>query len=646
MHQKPTQPWQSMTPEDFHALGFKCGLEIHQQIITIGKLFCRCPAKYAYGPPDAATLRHMRPTLSELGEYDGTALMEFKTRKEVVYHLYHEVTCTYEMDDTPPFMIDEEALAIAVEIALLLNCNLVDEVHVSRKQYLDGSIPTGFQRTAIIGVDGHISLEGGRKVGIIQLALEEDACREVSDVGHRITFKTDRLGFPLIEVVTAPEITDPWMASEVGWRIARLLRATGKLRRGMGSVRQDVNVSIAGGTRVEIKGVPRIGEFTPLTANEALRQKSLLDLREIIKKRGLDEGKFEVLDITNQYLFLLSGPIIERIISQSNVVKAVVAHNCAGILSHPTQPGRVLMDEIAGRVRVIACLDKMPNLLSPEVKIPGGPSKEEWARFCKRLMLAKDDALVLVWGSSQDTETAVKEIQIRLCETRVGVINETRQALDEGITDFERILPGADRMYPDTDLPPKPLSDEYVARIAAGLPEPPWEREERYKRLGLSADLAHLLSDSPRADLFDMLVSESGAPPTLVAVNVEERARWLRRQGKSLDGIEAERLTELFNLYQQGKFFAEAFPSLLLALAENKQNVLQMMQELGFSPMDKGEVERLIDGLVEQSKRLNRLDGERLKHHLMGQAMVNLRGCYPGKKLWEELGARLSSIKA
>ena len=198
----PDKPFEEMTPGDYEALGYMSGLEVHQQLRTTSKLFCRCPAGRRVTRVDAEVLRHMRPTLSELGEYDGTALMEFKTKKEIVYLLERGTVCTYEMDDTPPFEMDGEAVRIAIELAELCNLNLVSELHVMRKQYLDGSIPTGFQRTAMVGLTGTIpfrvpELGVDRDLSIRQLSLEEDSCREVSDVGHRITFRTDRLGMPL-----------------------------------------------------------------------------------------------------------------------------------------------------------------------------------------------------------------------------------------------------------------------------------------------------------------------------------------------------------------------------------------------------------------------------------------------------------------
>ncbi|MDD5088754.1 MAG: Glu-tRNA(Gln) amidotransferase GatDE subunit E, partial [bacterium] len=277
---------------DYAALGFRCGLEVHHQILTERKLFCHCPAGMYSEAVDAEVLRHMRPTLSELGEYDPCALMEFKTKKEIVYLLNKDTVCTYEMDDTPPFPIDQKAVDIALEIAMLFGCQIVGEAHIARKQYLDGSIPTGFQRTTLMGVTGSVPFGTGR-LGIIQLGLEEDSCREVSDLGHEIQFRTDRLGMPLIEVVTESTLHHPYEVAAAGKLISQILRSTGKVRRGIGSVRQDVNVSVRGGTRVEIKGVPRIPLFPRLVSVEAFRQQRLLELRDALKTRGITESTLQ-----------------------------------------------------------------------------------------------------------------------------------------------------------------------------------------------------------------------------------------------------------------------------------------------------------------------------------------------------------------
>ena len=261
----------------YEDMGFMSGLEIHQQLKTDKKLFCRCPAGIYQknGQYDAELIRHMRPTMSELGEYDGTALMEFKTKKTIIYRVANVTTCTYDVDDTPPFKLNSQALEIALEIALLLSTKIVGELHVTRKQYLDGSIPTGFQRTAIVGIEGQIPLKN-KSVRVIQLSIEEDSCREASDIRHVRTYTTDRLGIPLVETVTYPDMKTPDEVVEAANYLRFLTRSTGKVRTGIGAAREDVNVSIRDGTRVEIKGVAHIKLIPELVHNEAFRQKSLL----------------------------------------------------------------------------------------------------------------------------------------------------------------------------------------------------------------------------------------------------------------------------------------------------------------------------------------------------------------------------------
>src|SRR5512137_2563680 len=272
-------------PLDYAAVGLIAGLEVHQQLLTPIKMFCRCPAGRYTEDHDGVVLRHMRPTLSELGEYDGTALMECKTKKNIIYLLHKENVCTYEMDDTPPFPVNQQAVDIAIEQCLMLGCDIADEVHIARKQYLDGSIPTGFQRTAIVGVNGKLPFRG-RELSITQVSVEEDSCREVSDRGHLIVWRADRLGMPLIETVTGPDLRTPEEVEEAILLIGRVCRSTGHVRVGIGASRQDVNVSVRGGRRVEIKGVPKAGWAPRLVHGEAVRQVNLLRLRDELHRRG------------------------------------------------------------------------------------------------------------------------------------------------------------------------------------------------------------------------------------------------------------------------------------------------------------------------------------------------------------------------
>jgi glutamyl-tRNA(Gln) amidotransferase subunit E len=477
----------------YKELGFMSGLEVHQQLNTKEKLFCRCPAGlYSdFEDYDAEIIRHMRPTLSEMGTYDGTALMEFRTRKNITYRIKNETTCTYDVDDTPPFPINREAIDYAVQIALQLKLNIVGELHITRKQYLDGSIPTGFQRTAIIGIEGVIPLKK-KKIRIIQLSIEEDSCREVSDIGHERTYQTDRLGIPLIETVTYPEMITPDEVLEAAQYIRFLNRSSGKVRVGIGAGREDVNVSITGGTRVEIKGVSHNIWIPELTHNEAFRQKALLMIKDELNKRIPDTKKWKPL--FKNVDFDVSDIGYEPIKDAMNNGWKLVACNLPefkGILSHFLQPKKTFADELEGRLKVIACLEK-PNYVHSEDMNPVF-SEALLKQRSKLLNCKTNDAQIVFWAPQEDVQTACETIEERCRMAFEGVPNETRKALKDGTTIFERVLPGADRMYPDTDSAPIPIEDEYIEKQRKELPVDLEQRLEQLKKWQVPQDCYHYI---------------------------------------------------------------------------------------------------------------------------------------------------------
>jgi len=629
--------------EYYRKLGLKCGLEVHQQLKTEKKLFCRCKALLHNDDPSAVILRHMRPTLSELGEYDGTALMEFKTKKNVIYQLYDDTVCTYEMDDTPPFRLNQQALDMALEVALLHNCSIVDEIHISRKQYLDGSIPTGFQRTGIIGIDGWIPYKN-RKIRIIQLGLEEDACREVSDVGHKIIFKTDRLSIPLVEVVTYPDIRTPAEAGEVANFIGRLLRSTGKVRRGLGSVRQDVNVSIDGGTRVELKGIPKLQYIAKAVANEARRQKALLDIRDELRLRGITKGTFqsEYQNVTS--IFKNSGcKRFKEVIKNKGKIYGIVLRVFAGIFDKPTQPGKTFGDEVAGRVRVIACQDVMPNIVYSNHFEGFSLSSEEINQLEKLFNVKSTDVIVLAWGDEADVKTAVDEIKIRAVDATSGVPSETRQVFPDGTNDFERILPGPNRMYPDTDSPPTPILEEHLEHIRRALPERIWDCEKRLEKLGLTEPLVKSLSISQNLKVFDKIVEKLDVNPILVAVTLEEKLKWLRRKGKNVDLISDESLYQLFEMLNENKFSKEAIPTILEFLVDNPdKTVKKAIAELDIKPMSIEELQNVVDEALTRYSNPKKISSP--FKITMGEVMKIARNRMDGKLVAELVETKLRTF--
>lgn len=594
-------PRTAASARTYSELGFRCGLEIHQQLKTEKKLFCRCPAglyqrKNDY---DAEVIRHMRPTLSELGEYDGTALMEFKTRKNITYRLKRQTACTYDIDDTPPFPINREALAIAMEIALLLKTSIVGELHITRKQYLDGSIPTGFQRTAIIGIEGSILLPH-KKIGIIQLSIEEDSCREVSDVGHERIYSTDRLGIPLIETVTYPDMVTPDEAASAAQHLRYLARSTGKVNTGIGAARQDVNVSITGGTRVEIKGVSHIRWIPELTHNEAFRQKALLEISEVLSARVSDPSAWRVRSVAvdDDQISDIPG-LIEQEATHGKRFVVINLPSFLGILSFFTQPGQTFADELSDRLKVIACLEK-PNMTHSESLTPM-VTKEGWSML--RTLLGSElhgsepkDAQLLLWGPIADIETAIETIEERCQLAFAGVPNETRKALANGTTLFERVLPGPNRMYPDTDSAPITISETMIATANQSLPENIPSQLAKLEAWGVPEDACRTILRRNLFGIVTRIIEEMPDAPTFVGKLIAHTMKYLNHapspDGPSFDGSgSAERFIALISYTRERGLDRDILKVMApSALMEPQRSFEKILDGIDYRPIPEEEI--------------------------------------------------------
>lgn len=284
---------------DYSKLKFKSGLEIHQQLDT-SKLFCNCPSLLRKDEPDFVVKRKLHAVAGERGEIDVAALYQKSLGKEFEYQGY-DSTCLVELDEEPPHEINKEALQIALHISLLLNCKIIPITQIMRKTVIDGSNTSGFQRTVLIAKDGYVETEQG-KVRIESVFLEEDAARIVERADKKEIYRLDRLGIPLVEIVTAPDIESPEQAKQVALHIGEILRSC-KVKRGIGTIRQDVNVSIRGENRVELKGMQDMDIFVKVIQNEVARQKKLSD-----KKKGVEmEVRGAQKDGSTKYMRPLPG---------------------------------------------------------------------------------------------------------------------------------------------------------------------------------------------------------------------------------------------------------------------------------------------------------------------------------------------------
>lgn len=623
---------------DYAAIGLKCGLELHQQLETGRKLFCRCPTELRMDAPQAIITRYMRPTLSELGEYDKAALMEFKKRKEIKYEL-HDSICSYEIDETPPIEPDPNAIDLAITIARLLNMDITDELHVNRKQYLDGSIPTGFQRTMIVGLGGKIKTEN-QTINLEMLALEEDSCREISNIDRTITWRVDRLGIPLVEIATKTfSVVNLDEVRFIAEKIGRILRATGKVKRGLGTIRQDLNISITNGSRIEIKGIQILDMLTDFVKLEVDRQLALLEIKDELHKRNLTPEL-----ISNIYLDCLpvfkgtKSKVIKDAIKNKQSIIGIKLPGMKGLLGKKVQMDRTFGKEIADRIKIITGLgglihtDELPNY---------GITKEEVEKLLNLFKGSKNDAVVFVIGQIKNAIEAIDEIIIRVKEAFDGVPEETRHAIDDGTTSFRRYLGGAGRMYPDTDSYPILITKARVNRIEETLPELPDKRKERYiKELKIPEEIANKLSTSPKAILFDELIKIS-VDPVLTAVTLEQTIKALTRDGIPTENLTDNHIKEIFKQLAAKKISKEAIEPLLVHFSKSPRSKMDaVLEELDLVMLTEEQVCTIIDNILKNNSELITTSRKRAMGTLMGQVMEEVRGRYDGQKVNELMKKR------
>lgn len=623
---------------DYAKLGLKAGLEIHQQLATAHKLFCCCP------PMDRDAkdsnfefFRYLRARESELGEVDRAAAEQAMARKKFLYKTY-DTTCLIENDEEPPRPLNPEALAVALKAALMLNMAPVDEVFTMRKIVVDGSNTTGFQRTCFVASGGHLETASG-KVGVDTLCLEEDAASKVEAKADTITYSLDRLGMPLIEIATAPDIRTPAQAREVALHIGTLLRSLPEVKRGLGTIRQDVNVSIARGARVEIKGVQTLDLVEQAVESEAQRQVNLLDIRDELLERGarVDTEIFDITDV----LANTASKVVKKALSSGGVALAIRLPGFRGLVGKEIQPGRRLGSEFSDRAKRAAGvggifhIDELPNY---------GITQAEVDAIAQKLTPGPKDAFVMVADTQEKSKRAMEAVRIRATEALKGIPEETRGALSNGSTEYMRPLPGRARMYPETDVPSVDVTPEYLEKLKAQLPETLPEKKARLmKEYGLNEELAGGIAYSASSYEFED-VARAYDNATLVARTMLGTATELRREGVPVESLTGESYKELFKCVAEGKIAKEAIPKILAEMARGA-SIDDSVKKLGLGGVSEDEARKIIHEIVESRKGFVREKGEASQGGLMGPVMAKLRGKADGKMisriLKEEIQAEL-----
>ncbi|MDJ0270084.1 MAG: Glu-tRNA(Gln) amidotransferase subunit GatE [Aigarchaeota archaeon] len=628
---------------DYKEVGLKVGLEVHRQLDTSKKLFCDCPTEAVEGGRVIEFRRYLREAQSELGRVDPAALFEAKKRKEIIYQANTGNVCLVEMDEEPPHPINREAVEVALIASLLMGATPVDEVHVMRKIVIDGSNTTGFQRTCIIAVGGSVRA-GEKEIPIQTITLEEDAARIVEARRREAVYDLSRLGVPLIEISTAPVIQSPEEAVKAAKAIGDILRATGKVKRGLGTVRQDLNISISGGALMEIKGVQELDLIAKVVENEVKRQLHLLEIAEELRRRGVRESDlaFNPVDVTEVFRNT-SSKVVKRKLAESAHVFALRLPGFAGFLSLEKWPGIRLGAELAahakawGDVEGIFHTDELPAY---------GISPEEVEGVKKALECGGDDAAVLVVSDEHSAIEALRAVLERAKEAIRGVPEETRAARPDGTTTYMRPRPGAARMYPETDIPPMTITQEYIESLRRKLPP---TLEETAKRLqqkyNLSRQLIQQLIDQEVNDIFEHIVEKYGVQPSVVAATLTETLTSLRREGVAVDELPTSLFDELFQLLKEGVFAKEAIRDILAWVAANRgKSVVDAVNALNVRAPSREELEKTIDELI--AKNQDMLNDKKIVSRLMGDLMKVYRGRVDGAVLNKLLMERIEAARA
>jgi len=622
----------SSSEYDYDSLGLVAGLEIHQQLDTATKLFCESPTTIREPEESERTItRFLHPTKSELGELDDAALEESRVDREFEY-LAYDTTCLVEEDDEPPTEVDDEALAVAMQIASLLDMQIVDQLHVMRKLVIDGSNTSGFQRTMLLGQEGEIQTSDG-PVSVVDLLLEEESAQRVEERDDGVLYSLDRLGVPLVEIGTGPDIRSPQQAKEAAKRIGMLLRSTGKVKRGLGTIRQDVNVSIAEGARVEIKGVQALDQIDEIVELEVQRQAELVDIAAELDEREASVG--ETQDVTDVFEETDSG-VIGGALGSGGKVTAVPLFGFDGLVGREIQPDRRLGTEFSDHAKRhgaggIFHTDELPAY---------GVTEDEVAALREAVDAGPEDAVAIVAADSETADLAIEAVAERAETAIEGVPEETRDATEEGTTRYLRPLPGAARMYPETDVPPVEPDPSEVDE-----PELLTQKVQRYQEeFGLDPGLAEQVAYGRRMPLFEDAVDQ-GVDATFAASVLESTVVELRRDDVPVANLADAHFLAVFELVADDELAKEGVGDVLTVLAEQPGlSAEAAVEEAGLGGVDESEVRDVVVGVVERNSEQVAEEGMAAFSGLMGECMGQLRGKADGETisslLREEIGRR------
>ena len=615
-----------MAEIDFEKIGLKVGLEIHQQLNTNKKLFCKCRPIESDEYTEKFS-RRLRTAKSELGELDPAALFEKTKSKKISYYANSQSSCLVEKDEEPPHDLDYDAKKISLLISCMLESKIFSEIHVMRKTVIDGSNTAGFQRTMLVSQGGNLNVNG-KKIGVQAICLEEDAAKLLKDEQDQRNYSLDRLGIPLVEIALEPVSTKPSEVKEIALTLGRLLRATRMVKRGIGSIRQDVNISVMNSGVVEVKGVQQLDQLEKIIDYEAKRQYGLILIAEKLKKLSITISKEDVFDITEVFKDCESK-IIQNALKLKIKIKAILVRNFSGMFGFEPYPGIRLGKEIGQLVRFFGVggvfhSDELPNY---------GINDSDVDNVKKYLKLVDGDGFLIIAGEDSKLDYAIDSIINRIKDATQGVPAETRGATQDGETIFLRPRPGASRMYPETDIPSISVLPEEIKLAKENIPKS-WNDSiaEIQQKYSLNSQLSEQIFDSEYLELFEKICKNKKNSPNFVASILCSSITNLQRKGFDAILLKPEHIIESFELLASDKIPKESLEIIFESIMSGKsENVSIAMQSTDVSSMGEDELNDILDKIIQNNMDLVKERGENALVTLMGIAMKEVRGKASGK---------------
>ncbi|MBT4794345.1 MAG: Glu-tRNA(Gln) amidotransferase subunit GatE [Euryarchaeota archaeon] len=673
----------NLSPE---GLGFMCGLEIHQQLAT-GKLHSRMPSElYDFGLDEIPnnwprSHRKLRAAQGEGGRIDVTARFESERNRSFVY-VQSPNSGLIELDEAPPLNHDNNAVDAVLTMAAMMNAKPVSSMQAMRKTVVDGSNTSGFQRTTLVATNGVIDTNLGT-VGIDVICLEEDSARkletESTSDGEIVFYTLDRLGVPLVEIATAPDIQTPEHAKEVALMLGTLLRDTRRVRRGLGSIRQDLNVSIACGVRVEIKGCQDLEWVPQIIKIEMARQLHMYRLANELRKelelpllppdRRLDsipvENRvalsassklpFKTEELTNLFVNSNSEMVVKAL-SMGSVVLGLKLQGFAGKI------GTKELDENGAQMprlgRELASSAKQAGVagIFHSDELPAyGITSEDVDVVRNELQLSDSDAFILCVAPKWQAELALESVLLRARRAFHRIPGEVRNVVirkgapEDGTTTAMRPLPSGARMYPETDIQVLNLELDRWDKIQSNLPMNKQQRLLRLQKYDISSNQVEAILGSELDDIFisglteNELSSPSLTPKPWASILLDNsRSEISNKSNVPVSNVPWELLALLVYSREKGIITREGIVPLgskyLLSIDEDfstfdkKIDWISKTAEIeGFIPADSSSVEKVIDVIIADKLDFIQSKGMAAIGPLMGMVMAKLGGSADGK---------------